>query len=592
MAETLRTSGLDVLIERIAETRAQNPRGAVDLSKALVERARRNKDRYHEAAGLYQLGVSEMALSELSQAEDHLGEALRRFKSQNDDDSQLLCRYALANLALKRGDTRVALNSYQALLALVEGGASVLNGDFAKLLNNHGVCHERLGEYAKALQFYYRSLGVKQAENNRRGEAFTLHNIATIFARVDEFRRAAAYNRLSLRILKGLGDVAGVAALYIGLAESYRAFDNNKRALKFYKQALEAAKQASDKGMLARACLGIAHLALAQGELKHAVGNLNVALNHARRGEDTETEAEVQLAFGEVDIKAGNLEKAESRIGRALDMAKEHEFVSIAQRAHKLMAAVNEQQGQFEQAYQHLAEHQSLSEQLNALILERRMKAVSVPMELARSRAKADALKVKSVDLANANAELRQLQSENQKLLNDLEDKAKRLERESREDPLTGLANRRRLDEALIAEWERSERFDRSLSLAAFDIDHFKQVNDRYGHATGDEVLVRLGEELAHLLRGSDLLARIGGEEFVLLLPETTLSEATALCERIREHFEGIDWSGIARDLKVTLSCGIASKRGCSDWEGLLKVADEHLYKAKADGRNTISTGF
>lgn len=162
----------------------------------------------------------------------------------------------------------------------------------------------------------------------------------------------------------------------------------------------------------------------------------------------------------------------------------------------------------------------------------------------------------------------------------------------SRTDPLTGLANRREIDERLDHEWRRCARAGLPLALVMADIDHFKGYNDAYGHAAGDAALVRVAEILRRAChRTGDLVGRMGGEEFLLLLPDTDLAGACAIAERLRREVWDANISYADGDEgRVTLSMGVdaAVPRPDGDWADLLSVADNLLYVAKRDGRNTI----
>lgn len=158
----------------------------------------------------------------------------------------------------------------------------------------------------------------------------------------------------------------------------------------------------------------------------------------------------------------------------------------------------------------------------------------------------------------------------------------------SRTDALTGIANRRAFDEALPREVARAHALGAPLALVAFDIDHFKRVNDAHGHAVGDAVLGEVARRAEGALREEDLLARTGGEEFAVLLPGATLDEARAIAERIREAVAGAPVAAGGASLAVTVSLGCAVL-GATDGAGDLAVrADERLYAAKHAGRNQV----
>ncbi|WP_168990536.1 sensor domain-containing diguanylate cyclase [Aureimonas flava] len=152
-------------------------------------------------------------------------------------------------------------------------------------------------------------------------------------------------------------------------------------------------------------------------------------------------------------------------------------------------------------------------------------------------------------------------------------------------DALTGIANRRRILEAIDAAVRDAAASREPLSLAMFDIDHFKRVNDRHGHATGDAVLQGVASAAKAAVRGSDLVGRLGGEEFLVVLPGASQAVAMAIAERIRQEVRG---DGREREGRppVTVSLGVATLEGGEDGAALMRRADLALYRAKAEGRN------
>lgn len=155
-------------------------------------------------------------------------------------------------------------------------------------------------------------------------------------------------------------------------------------------------------------------------------------------------------------------------------------------------------------------------------------------------------------------------------------------------DALTGLHNRRHFDEQGAQFFASAQRYQRPFSVMLGDIDHFKSVNDRYSHATGDEVLRRVGQILQSSMRASDLVARYGGEEFVVAFPETDLQHAHEACEALRHRVEAYPWHEVHPDLHITISMGLSSGNHEAGFHGLLEAADALLYRAKREGRNQV----
>ena len=172
----------------------------------------------------------------------------------------------------------------------------------------------------------------------------------------------------------------------------------------------------------------------------------------------------------------------------------------------------------------------------------------------------------------------------------------KRMEDELRRlaisDSLTGLFNRRHFFELAQLEYERFRRYSHPLALIMADIDHFKAVNDQYGHLIGDQVLQAVADTLQRNLRQVDILGRYGGEEFAMALPETDTATARALAERLRTAIADRVFATGQGPLALTLSLGVAavSDRASIDFEHLLDAADRMLYQAKLAGRNRVMT--
>lgn len=153
---------------------------------------------------------------------------------------------------------------------------------------------------------------------------------------------------------------------------------------------------------------------------------------------------------------------------------------------------------------------------------------------------------------------------------------------EARIDKLTGLLNRRGFEERLPAELARAARDETPVAVVSFDIDYFKRVNDEWGHEAGDRVLAHLGSVFREATRGADVLARMGGEEFVAVLGDSDTERAEGYAERVRHAFSAADL-GFGR---VTISAGVAAAAPPADADGLLQAADSALYAAKCRGRD------
>jgi diguanylate cyclase (GGDEF)-like protein len=185
-------------------------------------------------------------------------------------------------------------------------------------------------------------------------------------------------------------------------------------------------------------------------------------------------------------------------------------------------------------------------------------------------------LRLREKELAEKIAELNEARE-------DLERANQRLASLATIDALTGIPNRRALDDQLLAVMSETKR-GKTFCLALIDLDHFKSINDEWGHDAGDDVLKKFARALRHSVRRADFIARYGGEEFAVIFPHTSLPQAILICERIRQRAQSISIG----NRTLTVSIGVASSDVAADIKGILKSADDALYEAKRTGRNRV----
>ena len=209
----------------------------------------------------------------------------------------------------------------------------------------------------------------------------------------------------------------------------------------------------------------------------------------------------------------------------------------------------------------------------------------------ASNRRLAAQVEARTADLQAQARQLLEIDRERAGLLEQLREQAEAYARQAREDALTGLPNRRQFDEHLARDIALARRGAHPLCLALLDIDHFKRINDTRSHAVGDQVLREVGQVLQGERRGSDLVARLGGEEFALLMPDTLLEEAQLACDNLQEAIRRHrPWAG-DEELQVTFSLGLVALRPGEGMEDLYRRADAALYQAKHAGRDRLQIG-
>jgi diguanylate cyclase (GGDEF)-like protein len=187
---------------------------------------------------------------------------------------------------------------------------------------------------------------------------------------------------------------------------------------------------------------------------------------------------------------------------------------------------------------------------------------------------------------------LRQAKEKTEKLAQELTDANKQLKEMAFRDGLTGLYNHRYFKDLMVHELNRSERYQKAISFIMLDLDHFKKINDTFGHPVGDIVLKTVSKAIQSSIRACDIAARYGGEEFIVVLPETQLEEAEVVAERLRKTVEGLPITANDRSINVTISVGLTSyiaSQGKKEKSDIISEADNALYHAKKNGRNRVS---
>jgi diguanylate cyclase (GGDEF)-like protein len=454
-------------------------------------------------------------------------------------------------------------------------------------LNALGNVSYHLGDYAQALDYYQASLKLREEIGDRVGVAYCLNNVGNIHGQMGESRRALEYMLQALSIKEGADPrAAGISMLNVGSA--YAELGDDDRALDYTRRAAVRLRETGSRDGEATCLRDIGKIHERRGEVDRALECYVASLEITRQLGARVFEAETLVPLGALRVRMGEVEQGLRDLHDALEIGVELGARPQVYMAHEALQAVYESRGELELALSHFRAFHSVWRDVFNAETNARIKSVLVRAEVQQAQREAEILRQKNAELTAAYDRLRQADEEKAGLVGQLREQAVELERQTREDALTGVSNRRHLDALLAVEWERALRFGRALTVAMLDLDHFKSVNDRFSHAVGDEVLRTVARILRENTRGVDVVARYGGEEFCLILVETKLEEGARLCDRLRRLVEGYDWPALRPGLSVTITAGVAGLHEAEAPDALLAAADLRLYAAKRTGRNRV----
>lgn len=426
----------------------------------------------------------------------------------------------------------------------------------SRALNYVAVVHEELGDTDRAMEIYQQALEAAVRAGQTEMQARILANVGEAFVNAKEYERALGVLAESAVLLEPLKEHRSLYGwCLLGIARIYVDSGDHGTAFEFFKQALGAAVE----------------------------------------GDSLRVMTEIHTAIGALYVETNQIEEALIHLEQALELAKEMGIRREIYRARLELARAHEKRGDFENALKHFKEYDRERAAVLEAVAKERIESLTAEVELGKVRHQQEVDQLRNVELAKANADLTAALEELEKANRELEAAKERLDIQNEElerlsvtDSLTGVHNRRYLDQQLESEFSRAVRYGHGLSVAIIDTDDFKKVNDNFSHAIGDQALRTLAWLIQEITRKSDILARFGGDEFVVVFPETTLEEAVVACEKVRAAVETFPWSEIAPGLSVTISVGVASHSRFDSGEDLLKAADQKLYEAKEAGRNRV----
>lgn len=444
----------------------------------------------------------------------------------------------------------------------------------AQALNGIGWGYDKMGLYQQALSHHFRSLRTLERVAPEL-TADPLNGIAAAYLDVGRPERAVEYGQLALKAA-GKGDKKrerSTALRLIGLG--YSAAGDPEQAGLYFRRAIEA----SDHYGRSLTLLSFGDLQLKLGDSEAALRSYGDALTLQRASNSQRATSAALVGIGNAHLQMGSPEAALEPLSEALAKGEASRAPVEMAAAHLGLSRALKALGRFDEALVHFEAYHAQNEKVLRQTADLRTQLLTIQFDVERIQKDREIDRLRNVELARAFTDLREMHER-------LERQAAKLERLSLTDELTSLHNRRAFEERLGDEVTRARRTSRPLSVLMIDLDDFKLVNDVHSHAAGDAVLKATAQALLACVRDVDTCARIGGEEFIILLPETDLAGATNVAEKVVAlvHERNLYDSGV----NVTASAGVATLDASETPGELVSRADAALYKAKREGKNRV----
>ena len=512
----------------------------------------------------------------------------------------MLCRAAY--IMMLSGSQR-GLPEIDKVIALL--GESKEQQLLAESLEMRGDILSLLGEQAKAMLDFQRARAAYRAAGIDHEVETLMLSVAVAYRRMGDWPQAERNFTAALKRMQDKGDWESVATNLIQLGFLHGESGSPDKALAAFREAESVASKHDYAYTLNAARLGIAESQIALGQADAALASLQQARAGFAADHDTSSDDMVLMLTGQALARLGKHEDALERYRQALPLIQQDGNERYLAMLFKAQAASREALGQDAAALADYKRYNELQMKLQGKMRLEQSRMLEYEYEIRRRdfenrQLRAEATTKQQEVLALENVRRWQwiaiaLAAVLAALLASLAFRQWRKSRRLRDltllDPLTGIANRPGIEREAARALNAAVQGNTPLSLLMLDLDHFKSINDRYGHAAGDKVLRAVTNTWQAQLRGRDPIGRVGGEEFVVVCPETSLEQAMVVANRLREATNILRFDDIDPGLRVSVSIGAAqSRRSGETCDTLLDRADAALYRAKQQGRDRVES--
>jgi diguanylate cyclase (GGDEF)-like protein len=411
----------------------------------------------------------------------------------------------------------------------------------------------------KAIAYHQRAIELAQSYGGRYDRGTDLFNLGTLYLRLKQYDRARANIQASLAISQELKDPTGMAYAHYRLGDLELKQGRPRDALALHDKAIAEFGGGGDRALQFRTHLARAEALAALDRKREALEALETAANLAQQVASTRLDPQLHESAARIHGRFGDFDAAYRALLALREAERRRDEAAKTER-------VSEQQARFELQQKEAGERAAARARARVGGAPPRPRAGADPLARGAGRGRVPAGRLRAAPPRGGDLALK--------------------------DDLTGIANRRSILEYGRQVVRRARKGGEGVSVAVIDLDHFKAVNDELGHAVGDNVLRAFAELAARQRRSQDRVGRLGGEEFLVVMPGAPISHLPSVFERLRRAVQELRIEGVPEGRTLTFSMGAAELRGVADdLDSIIQRADDALYRAKQAGRDRLETG-
>ncbi len=561
---------IDALNDAAWELRNSDALKAISMAKKVLVKTKSINYKKGIADSLHTISYCQATrTAEYEEARANGHAALEIYIASNDEVSKQKVLNTFGLIEGISGNMLGAINYFNKSLKLAD--KLRLSHQRAMALHNLAVSYEGINDYNRSLDYNLQALAIYEELQNDNDVFKTLQNIGVIYFNLEKYDEALESLLKTVQIFKNDTDKNTQGLAFLNIGRSYHKLQNHQKALENLNKSLALLEETGNRLGSSDALAEISIVYMDMHRFLDAKKNISKSIKIKKELNDSPGLASSYYYLGKLLFQQGEKAKALTTFTNALNLAESAQAKTHLQNINKELASSYQQIKDYEKAFQYLSAYLAIRDELFEKASYDRTQALLIHHSIAQED--------KDKEIMRRNKELK-LANEHLKLLT-LE-----LDKQTKEDSLTKLYNRRYFDSLLEKEFNRSRRYHKPMAVMICDIDNFKQVNDNFSHQVGDQVLIKIAEIFMKDIRRNDTIARFGGEEFVALFPESDINKAFEICERLRNSVEKYPWSEISSGLRVTISIGICDDTSLANGEAMISKADNALYEVKENGKN------